>query len=137
LDGEWDDSGAPHNDFASYSIELNEWDDLAPIPESDSSGGSAGVGDGGSLLWVGDWDEEDADFIYALGGGGYREEPGYAFYRYAIPSETWERLSDISCPVGEWVGNRLAFAAADIWCWQGNKSSAICSGSAIQRWDRE
>jgi hypothetical protein len=131
LNGEWDDSGAPHNDFARYNTETDEWENLAPIPETDAQGGSAGVGDGGSLLWIGEWDETKTDYIYALGGGGYREDPGYSFYRYSISTNSWSQLPDLTCPVGEWVGNRLAYAGSTIYCWQGNKSSTECGGSAI------
>ena len=134
LNGEWDDSGAPHNDFAQYSIDTDEWETLSPIPENESSGGSAGVGDGGSLLWIGGQDESELDYIYALGGGGYREDPGYSFYRYVISSDRWEELADLPCPVGEWVGNRLAYAGLRIWCWQGNKSGSECGGSAVLEW---
>ena len=134
LSGEWEDAGPPHTDFAQYDREEDQWQDLAPIPESDSYGGSAGVGDGGSLLWIGNWDSEEVDCVYALGGGGYREDPGYAFYRYRIPQDEWERLTDIPCPVGEWVGSRLGYAGGSIYCWQGNKSSATCGGAVLLKW---
>jgi hypothetical protein len=136
LNGEWDDSGAPHNDFARYEIETDTWENLSPIPETETSGGSAGVGDGGSLLWIGEWEEAETDFIYALGGGGYREDPGFGFYRYVISSDTWEQLPSLLCPVGEWVGNRLAYADSSIYCWQGNKSNSACGGSALLKWVR-
>ena len=134
LNGEWEDTRAPHNDFACYDTQTGVWQDLAPIPEMDSTGGSAGVGDGASLLWIGGWDDTKADYIYALGGGGYGEVPGHSFYRYQISTGGWETLP-ILCSVGEWTGNRLGYAGGHIYCWQGNKSSSECGGSALLRWE--
>jgi len=135
LNGEWEDTRAPHNDFARYNIATEQWEDLALIPETAVIGGSAGVGDGASLLWIGGWDDTKTKHLYALGGGGYREDPGYSFYRYRTSADLWEALSNLPCSVGEWVGNRLGYAGGAIYCWQGNKSKSDCGGSALLRWE--
>ncbi len=125
LQGEIDEgNGSKNNNFSRYDIVNNRWDDMADIPE-----GSCGVGDGGSLLWIGNWVEEYANYIFALGGGcardtdgDGREEPGYNFYAYIISNTTWEPLTPIHYPVGEFVGNRFGFARGHIYYWQGNKN---------------
>ena len=97
---------------------------MADIPE-----GSCGAGDGGSLLWIENWVEEYANYIFALGGGcarytdgDDREEPGYNFYAYNISNNSWEPLTPIRYPVGEFVGNRFGFTRGHIYYWQGNKN---------------
>nr|MDO8045203.1 Ig-like domain-containing protein [Candidatus Baldrarchaeota archaeon] len=108
---------APCRDFWRYNIETDTWEILEPIPDL------GGVGDGASLIWVGNFIPELADFIYALGGGSCYEDPGYGFYRYSISSDTWEILDDIPYPVGYYVGNRLGFAEGHLFYWQGTPST--------------
>jgi len=62
LRGEYDER-VPNGDFARYHIPTSTWEDMSDIPEID------GVGDGGSLLYIGDWMGEHDDHIFALGGG--------------------------------------------------------------------
>jgi len=62
LSGEYLET-TPVQDFWRYDIVSDSWTTMAPIPEN------GGVGDGGSLLWVGNWLPAHADYIYALGGG--------------------------------------------------------------------
>ena len=62
LRGEYDER-VPNGDFARYHIPTATWEDMSDIPESE------GVGDGGSLLYIGDWMDEHDDHIFALGGG--------------------------------------------------------------------
>ena len=78
---------------------------------------------------------ETNGFILDIGGSGYREDPGYSFYRYRTSADLWEALSNLLCSVGEWVGNRLGYAGGTIYCWQGNKSKSDCGGSALLRWE--
>ena len=122
--GEWEERNA-NQDFARFHIPTKSWDDLSAIPESE------GVGDGASLLWIGDWFSEYRDCIFALGGGSCLEDPGYNFYRYSISSNNWEQLEPIPCPIGYYVGNRLGFANGHIYYWQGAPSSWDCGGDAF------
>jgi hypothetical protein len=123
----------PITNFSRYNISNNSngtWEDMRPIPEI------KGVGDGGSLLWIGNWLNECSDYIFALGGGSgvEGEAPGYNFYAYNISNNSWENLTSIPCPIGEWVGNRLGFANEHIYYWQGtpkNTSKWICGGDAF------
>jgi len=123
----------PITNFSRYNISNNSngtWEDMRPIPEIE------GVGDGGSLLWIGNWLNECSDYIFALGGGSgvEGEAPGYNFYAYNISNNSWENLTSIPCPIGEWVGNRLGFADGHIYYWQGtpkNTSKWICGGDAF------
>lgn len=126
LRGEYDEH-VPNGDFARYHIPTGTWEDMSNIPESE------GIGDGGSLLYIGDWMSEHDDYIFALGGGGVYEDPGYAFYRYGISSNDWERLESIPCPVGYYVGNRLGYANNSIYYWQGAPTSDlwVCGGDAF------
>jgi hypothetical protein len=134
LRGEWEEE-TPHNDFARYNVRTGSWETMAPIPENEcdasNHGGGCGVGDGASLLWVSAY----PDYIFAFGGGGVLEDPGYNFYRYAIAWNQWEKLAPIPCPVGYWNGNRLGFVSGRIHYWQGAPSTWICSGSAFYMFD--
>jgi hypothetical protein len=89
---------------------------MADIPEA------GGVGDGGSLIWVGNWLPEHSDYIYALGGGSCWEDPGDNYYRYSISSDSWEQLASIPYPITDYNGPRLGFAAGNIYYWQGTPS---------------
>ncbi|MEA2053679.1 MAG: Ig-like domain-containing protein [Candidatus Thermoplasmatota archaeon] len=119
LHGEYEET-IPNGDFARYHIPAQTWEDLTSMPEVNYGG----VGDGASLLWIGNWLDEYENCIFALGGGGcYPENPGYNFYCYYINNDTWEPLEDIPYPVGCWVGNRLGFANGHIYYWQGAPST--------------
>jgi len=64
LRGEWMES-SPSYDFARYDVLNENWEDMATIPAYSWGGGSGGVGDGGSMLWIGGG---YSDYIYALSG---------------------------------------------------------------------
>nr|QNO55064.1 hypothetical protein FPOEFMDM_00049 [Methanosarcinales archaeon ANME-1 ERB7]QNO55136.1 hypothetical protein MNNOGLJF_00050 [Methanosarcinales archaeon ANME-1 ERB7] len=128
----------PITNFSRYNISNNSngtWEDMRPVPEIE------GVGDGGSLLWIGNWLNEYSDYIFALGGGSgvEGEAPGYNFYAYNISNNSWENLTSIPCPIGEWVGNRLGFANGHIYYWQGAPAKPpekwICGGDAFFMFD--
>jgi hypothetical protein len=127
LRGEYDEH-VPNSDFARYHIPTDTWEDMSDIPESD------GVGDGASLLWIGNWTDRYSDCIFAIGGGSVDEEPGYGFYRYSISCNSWEELESLPCPVGYYVGNRLGFADGHIHYWQGAPKTEkwICGGDAFR-----
>jgi len=112
LRGEWEET-TPHNDFARYHIPTRTWETKAAIPVGN------GVGDGASLLWVGEY----PDYIFALGGNDVLENPGYGFYRYSISSDSWTSLEQIPYPVGYYVGSRLGFAGGQVYYWQGAPST--------------
>ncbi len=116
LRGEYHES-SPLRDFWRYDIETDTWSALSPIPDP------GGVGDGGSLLWIGNFLGDQADYLYALGGGACDEAPGYGFYRYRISTDTWETLESLPYPVGYYNGNRLAYASGSIFYWQGTPST--------------
>ena len=126
LRGEYSEH-TPNGDFARYHSPTAAWTGMSDIPESD------GMGDGGSLLYIGDWMSEHGDHIFALGGGGVYEDPGYNFYRYSISVDDWEQLESITCPIGFYVGNRLGYANNSIYYWQGSPMSDlwVCGGDAF------
>ncbi|MEM2907884.1 MAG: hypothetical protein QXP65_01590 [Candidatus Hadarchaeales archaeon] len=113
---------SPLQDFWRYDIISDSWVEMAPIPEG------GGVGDGGSLLWIGNWLPQHTDYIYALGGGDCWENPGDNFYRYVISTNTWERLAKIPYPITYYNGSRLGFAAGHIYYWQGTTSAYYGGG---------
>ncbi|MCK5828265.1 hypothetical protein KAH43_07065 [Candidatus Bipolaricaulota bacterium] len=117
----------PSLEFARYSISEGKWEEMASFP------GEGGIGDGGSLLWVGQWLPAQADVLYALSGGSADEDPGYGVFAYSISNNTWDKLSDVPCPTGYYVGNRLGYAAGMIYYWQGSPQSArwICGGDSF------
>lgn len=115
----------PNCNFARYHIPTGSWEDLSPIPEPN------GVGDGASLLWIGNRLPEMSDYIFALGGGDVDESLGYSFYRYSISTDSWQALPDIPCPVGHYVGSRLGFCCGHIYYWQGSPKS----GDAFQMYE--
>jgi len=124
LRGEWQET-VPNQDFARFHIPTKSWEDMRPIPES------GGVGDGASLLGIGNWLSEYNDYIFALGGGSCLEDPGYNFYHYSISQDEWKELEPIPCPIGNYVGNRLGFANGHIYYWQGAPSTWDCNGNAL------
>ncbi len=104
----------PLRDFWRYDMQSDTWSSLNKIPEA------SGVGDGGSLLYIGNWEPGQSDFIYALGGNSCWEDPGYGFFRYTISTDLWEKLDDLPYPVGSFNGSRIGYAAGSIYCWQGS-----------------
>lgn len=126
LRGEYDET-VPNGDFARFHIPSQTWEQLALLPAA------GGVGDGGSLLWIGEQLPQYQDYIFALSGGTVSEDPGYGFYRYTVSLGEWESLEDIPCPVGYYVGNRLAYAAGGLYYWQGSPKSDTwgCSGTGF------
>ncbi len=126
----------PITNFSRYDISTGRWEDMQPINESE------GVGDGGSLLWIGNWLSEYSDYIFALGGGsGIKgEEPRNKSYCYSISRDMWKELEPIPCPIGWYVGNRLGFANGHIYYWQGtpkNESKWKCDGTAFLMFEFE
>ena len=126
LRGEWMES-SPSYDFARYDLINNNWEDMAPIPAYPWGGGDGGVGDGGSLLWIGGG---YGDFIFALSGNQCVPEPIYdnRFYLYTISTNSWQRLPDMPGGVGNQNGPRLGFASGSmgkIYCWRG------CNGDPV------
>ena len=127
LRGEYNEL-VPNGNFSRYHISTDVWEDMCDIPESD------GVGDGASLLWIGDWLDRYSDCIFAIGGGSADgEDPGDGFYCYSISCNSWEELKPLPCPVGYYVGNRLGFADGYIHYWQGAPKTErwVCGGDAF------
>ena len=132
--GEYKDKpDEPITNFSRYNISNGTWEDMCHIPESE------GIGDGGSLLWIGNRLSEYEDYIFALGGGsGIKgEAPGNKSYIYCISRDEWKEWEQIPCPVGEWVGNRLGFANGHIYYWQGAPSTWDCGGKAFYMFEFE
>jgi len=132
-----EDKHQPNMNFSRYDIQRGEWKDMSPLELEEE-----GIGDGGSLLWIGNWLSEYSDYIFALSGGsGVKgEDPGYNFYSYSISSNNWEPLEAIPCPIGYYVGNRLGFANGRIYYWQGspkNELKWICNGTAFRMFEFE
>jgi hypothetical protein len=121
LRGEFDET-SPLYDFWRYDIVSDTWTAMADIPAYPQNGGEGGVGDGGSLLYIGLWVSNQTDFIYALSGNQVNEVPDNRTYRYTISTNSWERLADLPFKVGDYVGNRLAYAV-QIYAWQGTPST--------------
>jgi len=122
LRGEYLESTAC-KEFWRYDIMSNSWVQKADIPadpwgEISGTPGVGGVGDGGSLLWIGGG---YSDYIYALSGNQAYPEPIWdnRTYRYTISTNTWERLADLPKGVGDQNGPRLGFANGKIYCWRG------------------
>ena len=129
LRGEYHES-EPCRDFWQYDIATDDWVEMAEIPDD------GGVGDGGSLLWVGAMMPEQTDYLYALGGGSCDEDPGSAFYRYSITDGTWTELEELPYPVGSYNGNRLGFVSGYVYCWQGGPSSYPGGGTSVCKYER-
>ncbi len=122
LAGEWDER-TPHYDFARYHIPTRTWERLPDIPDP------GGVGDGGSLLWV----PSLPGCLFVLGGGSTTEAPGNGFFMFDLATSSWTQLAPLPCPVGEWNGNRLAFAAGALWYWQGTPTTWPCGGNKLYK----
>ena len=116
LRGEYEES-IPNGEFSRYNIQNKTWENLSNLPAS------RGIGDGASLLWIGNFLSNYKNCIFALRGGGADESPGYDFYIYSIPDDSWKSLPSLPYPVGYYVGNRLAYANESIYYWQGTPST--------------
>ncbi len=129
---------SPIYDFWRYSIMDNAWTVMADIPAEPHSGGSGGVGDGGSLLYIATWLPDQADYIYALSGNQAEPDgiPDNRTYRYTISTNSWERLTDLPFGVGYYVGNRLAYADGHIYAWQGAPSTWTGGGDDLARYQQ-
>ena len=125
--GEWEET-VPHNDFVRYHIPSGNWETLTPMPVPTNEG----VGDGASLLWIGNWMSSYSDYIYALEGGSVLENPRNGFYSYSISANNWIALTSVSYPVGNYTGNRLGFANNHIYYWQGTPSNSFGNGVTFQ-----
>ena len=126
LQGEVAELQAENNaNFARYHIPSGTWEVLPPIPDP------GGVGDGGSLLWLGYMDQSFADFMLALGGGSADETTGDGVFLYSISRQTWASITTLPCPVGYYVGNRLALADGRIFYWQGERRGQPCGGQGF------
>ncbi len=119
----------PLRDFWRYDIVNDNWATMENIPEE------GGVGDGGSMIWVGNWLPEHSDYIYGLGGGSCWEDAGENYYRYSISNDSWEKLADIPYPIGYYVGNRLGFANDHIYYWQGTPSAYPGGGKKFSMYE--
>ena len=124
-------------DFWRYSLTDNSWAAMADIPALPHSGGSGGVGDGGSLLYVGHWLPNQSDYIYALSGNQAHPDniPDNRTYRYTISTDSWERLADLPFGVGYYVGCRLGYADGYIYAWQGTPSTWPGGGDDLAKYD--
>ncbi|MFW6117759.1 MAG: hypothetical protein ACOC6G_04155 [Thermoproteota archaeon] len=124
LRGEYDENTALC-DFWRYSLSRDIWTQMEEIPAIAHSGGDGGVGDGGSLLYVGHWLKNQTDYIYALSGNQAYPDgiPDNRTYRYTISRNSWERLPDLPFGVGEYVGCRLGYAQEGIYAWQGTSNT--------------
>jgi len=111
----------PNGEFARYHIPTATWEALPSLPDPD------GVGDGGSLLY----EPGDSDSILALSGGAADESFGKGFFHFSIRNNTWERLADLPCPIGYYVGNRLAYSSGTVYYWQGSTKNAGRGGNAF------
>lgn len=118
LRGEYDEK-MPSRDFARFKLTDNTWENLPPIPDY------GGVGDGGSMLWVGGG---YSDYVYALGGGGANEVPGKKFFCYKIPGNSWIELADLPDGVTDQTGSRLGFSEGNIYAWRGTFGDKVLWG---------
>jgi len=127
----------PLYDFWRYNLTADAWTDLADIPAYPHDGGVGGVGDGGSLLYIGFWLSNQTDYIYALSGNqAYPESiPDNRTYRYRISTNTWERLADLPFGVGYYVGGRLGYADGYIYAWQGTPSTWAGGGDDLAKYE--
>jgi len=129
---------SPLYDFWRYSLIDNVWVAMADIPAVPHGVGSGGVGDSGSLLYVGSWLSDYTDCIYALSGNqAYPENPAIPdnrTYRYMISTNIWERLADLPFGVGHYVGCRLGYADGYIYAWQGAPSTWTGGGDDLAKY---
>ena len=126
----------PLYDFWRYNLTADSWSRLADIPAYPHDGGVGGVGDGGSLLYIGFWMANQTDYIYALSGNQAYPEPipDNRTYRYRISTNTWERLADLPFGIGYYVGCRLGYADGHIYAWQGTPGTWAGGGDDLARY---
>ena len=134
LRGEFSES-SPLYDFWRYSLTDDVWVAMEDVPADPHDSGIGGVGDGGSLLYVGFWVINHTDYIYALSGNQVNEVPDNRTYRYTISMNSWERLADIPFGVGYYVGCRLGYADGYIYAWQGAPSTWTGGGDDLARYE--
>jgi glucan 1,3-beta-glucosidase len=125
----------PIYDFWCYNLTNAAWTVMADIPADPQNGGIGGVGDGGSLLYVGFWLTEHSNYIYALSGNQVNEIPDNRTYRYTISANMWERLDDLPFEIEYYVGCRLGYADGCIYAWQGAPSTWTCGGDDLARYE--
>ena len=129
-----DDETSPIYDFWRYSLSSDTWTSMANIP-ADPQEGQGGVGDGGSLLYIGSWLTSQTDYIYALSGNQVLEEPDNRTYRYTISVNKWERLAGLPFNIGYYVGCRLGYAGEHIYAWQGTPSTWPNGGDDLAKYE--
>lgn len=139
LRGEFNET-SPLYDFWRYNLVNNTWESVADIPAYPHDGGVGGVGDGGSLLYIGFWLQNQTDYIYALSGNQAKPEkpepiPDDRFYRYTISIDRWKRLADLPFGVGDYVGCRLGYADGHIYAWQGTPDTWGGGGNDLARYE--
>lgn len=124
-----DCSDTATQDFGRFDIQNQSWEILSQTP---SLKVPKAVDDGGSLIWDG------GHYLYAVTGGVGEEHKGTnpkGFYRFDLTDQEWETLESLPCPIGDYVGNRLAFVKGYIFAWQGSqRKSRECGGTAIMRY---
>ncbi|HKZ94702.1 MAG TPA: NosD domain-containing protein [Candidatus Bathyarchaeia archaeon] len=127
---------APLYDFWRYSLTDDAWTVVADIPALPHGGRTGGVGDGGSLLYVGFWLPSHTDYVYALSGNQAHPDgiPDNRTYRYTISTNSWERLADLPFGVGYYVGRRLGYADGRIYAWQGAPSTWTGGGDDLAKY---
>jgi len=127
---------SPLYDFWRYSLTDDAWTLMTDIPALPHSGGTGGVGDGGSLLYAGFWLPSYTDYIYALSGNQAHPDgiPDNRTYRYTISTSSWERLADFPFGVGYYVGCRLGYADGHIYAWQGAPSTWTGGGDDLAKY---
>lgn len=132
LRGEWQET-TPCYDFARYDLRTGTWQARAPIPAWPYSDGirmgSGGVGDGGSLVWLGWLGEQYADYLLALNGNQADPEEwkrgGPIFdgrvFLYSMSADCWRRPGDLppGLGVGDQNGSRLGIAGGGVYLWRG------------------
>jgi hypothetical protein len=126
LRGEYEEL-EPHGDFARFNVTTGGWESLPDLPAP------GGVGDGGSLLYVGLWERAQTGSLIAFAGNSALEEPGYDVFSYSLAEAEWSSEGKVPCPAGFYVGNRLGYASGSIYYWQGSPTSAkwICGGKGF------
>ena len=121
---------SPIRSFARYDIETDTWENMTDIPSHD------GVGDGGSLLWIGEYEPSYSDVIFAFDGNGCNETPGYNFTMYSISDDSWTKINEFQdAPIGDYVGNRLVYSGGKLWYWQGTPSTWTGGGKGVYSYD--
>ncbi|MDH5782473.1 MAG: hypothetical protein OEZ35_02220 [Candidatus Bathyarchaeota archaeon] len=127
--------GSPLYDFWRYSLTADAWVAMMDIPADPHDGGLGGVGDGGSLLYVGFWLSDYTDYIYALSGNQVNEVPDNRTYRYTISMNSWEPSANLPFEVGYYVGCRLGYADGYIYAWQGAPGTWIGGGDDLAEYE--